>query len=134
MKATVTKATFNRTWNGVNGDVHYFDVTFDNGDYGSYGTKERNQTAFVVGQQAEYERVEDGEYNGQPKYKIKVPYDGNKSGGGGKGRPAGDPKSFAASYAKDIVKALIEAGHVKATGDITPLIQHYFETFHKLLQ
>ena len=52
----------------------------------------------------------------------------SKGGGKGGGRP-GDPKSFAASYAKDVLVACINNGIVHTSKEFDGTLEHYFAWF-----
>jgi hypothetical protein len=68
----ITAATFSRTWNGPNGDVHYYDLTLENGDKGNIGTKDKNNPKLAVGESISYTIEQKGEFRGVPQYVIKL--------------------------------------------------------------
>lgn len=82
-KSTPTKIEFKNTWNGPNGDVHYFNIEMANGDKGQYGSKSNPQKTFTVGTETDYtiEKVVNGEH---VNFKIKPVQNG---AGGFKGKP-----------------------------------------------
>ena len=67
-KSAVTNVQPNGTWDGKYGLMYKFDVSFENGDTGSYLSKYENQTKFIVGQETEYE------YTGGDYPKVKPHY------------------------------------------------------------
>lgn len=101
-----------RKWNGQNGVVYYFDILLDNHDRGSIGKKSKE--SLKVGDTLVY-LLEEGEKGN----KIKEFKENGFSGGfqGNRGATRGGNESFALSYAKDIVVAMIAK---KATLDKTP--------------
>ena len=48
--AKITASSFVREWTGANGTIYYHDITLDNGDTGSVGTKEKNSPKIAVGE------------------------------------------------------------------------------------
>lgn len=68
----ITSCTFSRTWNGPNGQVHYYDLHLENGDYGNIGVKELNSSKISVGETLSYTIEQKGEYKGKPQYNIKT--------------------------------------------------------------
>ena len=55
-KSKVNSVTFNREWRRDNGSsVFYFDITFDDGTQGQFGTVRREQSKFIIGTEVEYE-------------------------------------------------------------------------------
>tara|TARA_R100000781_G_scaffold114465_2_gene85350 strand:- start:1176 stop:1586 length:411 start_codon:yes stop_codon:yes gene_type:complete len=72
-KSAVTNVQPNGTWDGKYGLMYKFDISFENGDTGSYLSKYENQTKFIVGQETEYEYT-GGEYpRVKPHYVNPVP-------------------------------------------------------------
>jgi len=60
-KAKLEKAEFGREWTGPKGQIYYFNLTWDNGDFGEMSTNrikdkngEKTQTKFTVGAEQEY--------------------------------------------------------------------------------
>jgi hypothetical protein len=82
-QAVVTAVTGNGTWQSQYGLFYKFEVAFDNGDVGTYMTKEVNQNKFVVGQKASYLYEGKQAQNGQTYYSVKVPQPAQGGGGGG---------------------------------------------------
>lgn len=69
-KSKVTRVTGNGTWESKHGLLYKFEVEFENGDAGEYNSKSKDQTKFVVGQEAYYE-ITSREYNGNTYHTIK---------------------------------------------------------------
>jgi len=119
LKGKVTKAARyepdGKVYQDVNGN-YYFNIAFDNGDSGSYGTRKDVQTQFVVGQEVEYEKFENGTFpDGTPKWKIKVPKPEWTSKGGGFSGGGGakwQPKSTREYKAEAVNSAWIRAVEV----------------------
>ena len=90
-----------RRWDGPSGTVFYHQIRFDNGEFGSLGKKQEN--AVKVGDTITYE------LNGD---RIKeIPQNG--FGGFRGGKSQGSPSSFALSYSKDLMCAMVAAGKTK---------------------
>lgn len=53
-KSVVRQVDFKKSATNDYGPVHYFSITFENGDKGDYGAKSNPQTKFVVGQEIDY--------------------------------------------------------------------------------
>jgi hypothetical protein len=88
--AKITACTFTREWAGANGTIYYHDLTLDNGDSGSVGTKEKNSSKIAVGETISY-NIEAKEFNGRTSYNIKLAAPApsfNKPAGGGYSNPA----------------------------------------------
>ena len=88
--AKITACTFTREWASANGTIYYHDLTLDNGDSGSVGTKEKNSSKIAVGETISY-NIEAKEFNGRTTYNIKLAAPApsfNKPAGGGYSNPA----------------------------------------------
>lgn len=86
-----TKITFNREWNGQNGLIYFFDIEFEDGTVGQFGTTKREQDKFVIGTDVTYTKEEKQNQRGTW-YKIdKVKQD--TGGGGYSGNRKSDPKT-----------------------------------------
>lgn len=77
-RGTVTAVAFKKSGQGQYGPYHIFTITFDNGDSGDYMSKTNPQTAFVMGQSAEYtkETKVNGNYTN---VSIKIPSSGGNN-------------------------------------------------------
>lgn len=53
-KSIVTQVDYKTSSENNYGPVHYFAISFENGDKGDYGAKTNPQTTFVVGQEVQY--------------------------------------------------------------------------------
>lgn len=95
--ATVQEVLGVRRWDGgQHGPVFYHQIRLDNGDFGSIGKKQEN--AIKAGDTLNYEI--DGD-------RIKEVLQNNFRGNG---KSAGSPSSFALSYSKDLMCAMVAAG------------------------
>lgn len=109
-KAIVSNVLQNvKQWNSPSGTIFYHEISFINGDKGSYGSKSETCTKFVTGQEAEY--TIETKTNGQYTNVVIKPVQSQQSfsGNAGKKSFAGN-ESFALSYAKDLACANIAAG------------------------
>lgn len=78
--------TFNRTWDGPRGQIHYFNIEFEDGMSGEFGTTKKEQDKFVIGQEATYSYEKKTKNNdGSEYYKIDLVREQQSSGRGGYG-------------------------------------------------
>jgi hypothetical protein len=123
--AKITACTFVREWTGATGTIYYHDITLDNGDVGSVGTKEKNSPKIAVGETVSY-NIEGKEFNGKMNYNIKLVAPAPASfskGGGGYTNPGNQQeirKSVALNNAVQFVKEQkgAKAQDVLATADV----------------
>lgn len=106
--AKITACTFVREWTSANGTIYYHDITLDNGDSGSVGTKEKNSSKIAVGETVTY-NIEEKEFNGRKSYNIKLtaPAPTFTKGGGGYSNPGNQQeirKSVALNNAVQFLK------------------------------
>lgn len=106
--AKITACTFVREWTGATGTIYYHDITLDNGDSGSVGTKEKNSSKIAVGETVTY-NIEEKEFNGRKSYNIKLtaPAPTFTKGGGGYSNPGNQQeirKSVALNNAVQFLK------------------------------
>ena len=106
--AKITACTFVREWTGATGTIYYHDITLDNGDSGSVGTKEKNSSKIAVGETVTY-NIEEKEFNGRKSYNIKLtaPAPTFSKGGGGYSNPGNQQeirKSVALNNAVQFLK------------------------------
>jgi hypothetical protein len=106
--AKITACTFVREWTGATGTIYYHDITLDNGDSGSVGTKEKNSSKIAVGETVTY-NIEEKEFNGRKSYNIKLtaPAPTFLKGGGGYSNPGNQQeirKSVALNNAVQFLK------------------------------
>lgn len=106
--AKITACTFVREWTSANGTIYYHDITLDNGDSGSVGTKEKNSAKIAVGETVTY-NIEEKEFNGRKSYNIKLtaPAPTFSKGGGGYSNPGNQQeirKSVALNNAVQFLK------------------------------
>lgn len=106
--AKITACTFVREWTSANGTIYYHDITLDNGDSGSVGTKEKNSSKIAVGETVTY-NIEEKEFNGRKSYNIKLtaPAPTFSKGGGGYSNPGNQQeirKSVALNNAVQFLK------------------------------
>lgn len=107
----VTKVTGNGTWNSQYGTMYKFEVEFANFDIGEYSSKSKDQTNFVVGQEATYE-ITSKDYQGRTFYTIKPVKAQAPFSGGGK-YDAETSKKIARMSVLKCATDLVIAGHVK---------------------
>lgn len=90
---------------------HYYNIMFENKDYGSWGTKPDGSGYFEVGKEGEYTVEPAPDFNGKKQFRIKKPQKENTFGGGAKFTPKkkvaykADQVSFGMAYAKDLLVA-----------------------------
>jgi len=123
--AKITACTFIREWTGATGTIYYHDITLDNGDSGSVGTKEKNSAKIAVGEVVTY-NIEEKEFNGRKSYNIKLTAPApsfNKGGGSSYSNPANQQEirksvalNNAVQFKKDVKGAT--AQEVLATADV----------------
>ena len=98
--SVITSCTFKNEWTGPNGVVYYHALTFENGDTGQIGAREKNPPKLSAGQELTYtiEATDKGN-------KIKAVNAKPKFGGGGRPSEPIELKmaTFALSYSKDLV-------------------------------
>ncbi|MDA1120890.1 MAG: hypothetical protein O2887_10450 [Bacteroidetes bacterium] len=96
-----------KSWTSPQGSSFNFTVlTFENGDSGEYMHMPGLQSFFVLGQEAEYEKIP----NQNPSFPSKIKPIREQKEGFQKGSFKGNDRSFALSYAKDVWVAKIAAG------------------------
>lgn len=104
-----TEINFNREWQGPSGMVYYFDIKFEDGTEGQFGTTKRDQDKFKLGEEITYSKEEKTNQRGTY-FKIdKVNLE--KSGGNSRGGYKSDPKterSIAANVCLDCSLMVIE--------------------------
>ncbi len=123
--AKITACTFVREWTGATGTIYYHDITLDNGDSGSVGTKEKYSAKIAVGETVTY-NIEEKEFNGRKTYNIKLTAPAPASfskGGGGYTNPGNQQeirKSVALNNAVQFVKEQkgAKAQDVLVTADV----------------
>jgi len=114
----VLHAAFSHEWDGKDCKFYDHNIEFENGDRGQYTSKTKEQNKFVEGRETEY-TIEPSKRAGFFKIKpIQQPIGGGGRGGGL--RPASFDEqievarakypSFAVSYWKDVLVALINSG------------------------
>lgn len=95
----IKSCTFKSEWAGPNGVIYYHNITFDNGDTGTIGTKEKMPDKLSPGSELTY-TIEVNERGN----KIKAVAPKPKFGGGRPGEPIElKMATFALSYSKDLV-------------------------------
>ena len=103
MKATITDVKFINEFEGKHGTLYSFSVSYD-GKKAYYNSKSKDQTKFIVGQEAEFSEEKrtgkKGEYLViKPEYQNK----GYSQYGKAKKKEQSRYSGFAVSYAKDLV-------------------------------
>ena len=70
--AKVTSCVFSREWEGPSGKIYYHNITLDNGDDGSVGTKEKMPSKICTGAEIWYTIESKGQFKGKTQYSIKL--------------------------------------------------------------
>ena len=70
--AKVTSCVFSREWEGPSGKIYYHNITLDNGDEGSVGTKEKMPSKICTGSDIWYSIESKGQFKGKTQYSIKL--------------------------------------------------------------
>ena len=120
-KSKVLVAAFSREFNTQNGVFYCHQITFENQDTGEYVSKSKDQTKFIVGQEAEYT----SEPNGNFPNKIK-PAQQPFAGGGGGGFRKENPESRRSIERQTCLKAAVE---VSPEGAQPHVVLSYAEQF-----
>ena len=121
MKQSIVKRTKylpEKEWSNDYGTFHVHGIVFENGDFGEYSSKDKEQTKFIAGQSSTYEMTGSP---GRQKIKPVAPDQQSfVSGGPSLPKQTKDDKNraFALSYAKDIIVAQIGHGRI-SHGDTT---------------
>jgi hypothetical protein len=109
----VIKVTGNGTWDSKFGTMYKFEVEFANFDIGEYSSKSKDQTKFVVGQEATYD-ITSREINGNTYYTVKPVQSQQFTPGPSYG--AKDPETSKKIARMSVLKCttdLVIAGHIK---------------------
>lgn len=70
--AKITSCVFSREWEGPSGKIYYHNITLDNGDEGSVGTKEKMPSKICTGAEIWYTIESKGQFKGKTQYSIKL--------------------------------------------------------------
>ena len=70
--AKITSCVFSREWEGPSGKIYYHNITLDNGDDGSVGTKEKMPSKICTGAEIWYTIESKGQFKGKTQYSIKL--------------------------------------------------------------
>ena len=70
--AKVTSCVYSREWEGPSGKIYYHNITLDNGDEGSVGTKEKMPSKICTGAEIWYTIESKGQFKGKTQYSIKL--------------------------------------------------------------
>jgi hypothetical protein len=102
--AKVDVVTFKKEFTSQYGTLYTFEVKLNNGDAGSYNSKTREQSKFVVGTEVEYEI--ETKSNDRGSWNVIKPVVAQKPFGGGFGKSA--PKNENSIIAQSSIKASVE--------------------------
>ena len=130
MKAIITEAYYTGNNFESHGKTLYVHAIKFEGEsvIHHYNSVSKKQDKFVVGKECEFDVIPSSG-NHPPKIKPVA-----QNSGFSKGGKQSDPKSFAASYAKDIAVACINMGIAKSTAQVDALIEHYYNNFLNRMQ
>lgn len=92
-KSKCINCTYKSTFNGQNGTLYDFNVSFEDGTQGVYSAKDMNNPKFKVGEVVSYEVEEKPTRNGNTFNKIKHVSERDQQGGGAQGSSGGGYKS-----------------------------------------
>lgn len=125
-----TKITFNREWNGPSGTIYYFDIEFEDGTSGQFGTTKREQNKFFIGTEVTYSKEEKQSPRGSY-FKIdKVNTDGG--GGGNYGSRKSDPKTERSIMANVALECALVCIHkMNLMGSVTKDLSSVFSLSNK---
>jgi hypothetical protein len=70
--AKITSCVYSREWEGPSGKIYYHNITLDNGDEGSVGTKEKMPSKISTGAEIYYSIESKGQFKGKTQYSIKL--------------------------------------------------------------
>lgn len=70
--AKITSCVYSREWEGPSGKIYYHNITLDNGDEGSVGTKEKMPSKICTGADVWYDIEAKGQFKGKTQYTIKL--------------------------------------------------------------
>jgi hypothetical protein len=70
--AKITSCVYSREWEGPSGKIYYHNITLDNGDEGSVGTKEKMPSKICTGAEIYYSIESKGQFKGKTQYNIKL--------------------------------------------------------------
>lgn len=70
--AKITSCVYSREWEGPSGKIYYHNITLDNGDEGSVGTKEKMPSKICTGAEVWYDIEAKGQFKGKTQYTIKL--------------------------------------------------------------
>ena len=117
--AKITASSFVREWTGASGTIYYHDITLDNGDTGSVGTKEKNSPKIAVGETVTY-NIEEKEFNGRKSYNIKLtaPAPTFTKGGGGYSNPGNQQEIRKSVALNNAVQFLKDSKDKKTAQDV----------------
>lgn len=120
MESKITKLNYSKSWTGSHGEMHTFDIEFENGDKGQVNAKSK-EPKYKVGDSVNYTKTPNGEY--PDRIKIEMQQGFQKKGS--------DRRAFALSYAKDIAVAKIEKGESMSTEKVFEIADKFFEWMEK---
>lgn len=128
-KSRVSKVLHNtRTYPSQHGQMYVHEITFDNGDKGSYASKTDTCTKFTEGNEAAY--TIETKVNGQYTNIIVKPAQEFVPNAQFPKKVNGSDESFALSYSKDLWCAKIEQGASATAKDVIATA----EEFHQWLK
>jgi hypothetical protein len=133
--AKVTSCVFSREWDGPSGKIYYHNITLDNGDEGSVGTKEKMPSKICTGAEVWYDIESKGQFKGKTQYTIKLQkapenqYQPSKSNAMSNQSNSSQQESIARSVALKAAIDAVGAGEQPATYvNVALYFEHYLLT------
>jgi len=114
-KSKPTKIIYSRDWEGPSNTIYYFNIEFEDGTVGQFGTTKRDQTKFTEGQETVYSAELKNPDSDRAYYKIDTvneEYTGR--GGGGKMSPEVD-RSILANVCLDCAMNVVHGLKMEKT-------------------
>lgn len=129
--AKVTSCVFSREWEGPSGKIYYHNITLDNGDEGSVGTKEKMPAKICTGAEIYYSIESKGQFKGKTQYSIKLEKAPDQvpskyASSSGSASNSSQQESIARSVA---LKAAIDAIGAGERGEVYVDMALYFEHY-----
>lgn len=125
--ATIDYIDSVRPYEGQYGKTYYFQLSMSNGDTGSIGKKKED--ALKIGDSLTY-TLEEGERGNKIKEVQQTGYSGGFNGDGKTTQKSGN-ESFALSYSKDVICAMVQSGRIPETATSAQITDTILATANK---